>query len=162
MRLSFERDAQADYFEQIIQAANRRLEPMTSGMFALVRRIEYTGAAQGGLELDVLDRYTGKIRDVRTLSGGEAFKASLAMALGLSDIMQQYAGGIQLDTMFLDEGLRHAGQRVVRTGDVRAGRPGTRQQAGRHYFPCGPVENRISKQLLVQKNSGGSVVRIVV
>jgi DNA repair protein SbcC/Rad50 len=105
-KLAFEQYVQATYFNQIIAEANKRFSYMTSKRFELVRKEEMSNLrSQTGLELDVIDHYTGKTRSVKTLSGGESFKASLAMALGLSDVIQRYAGGIQLDTMFVDEGF---------------------------------------------------------
>ncbi len=105
-RMSLERYVLAAYFEDIIVAANLRLTEMTSNQYELFRKEEVGDARkQQGLELEVLDNYTGKKRDVTTLSGGEGFKASLALALGLADVVQGYAGGIQLDTMFIDEGF---------------------------------------------------------
>ena len=105
-RISFERYVLAAYFEDIIRAANVRFNKMTSNRFELLRK-ESTGDMRKGqgLDLEVFDNYTGKSRDIKTLSGGESFKASLAMALGLADIVQAHAGGIQLDTMFIDEGF---------------------------------------------------------
>ena len=101
------------YFERMIESANRRLRAMTDGRYELVRRsIATTKAAQSGLDLNVRDNYTGKERDSGSLSGGESFKASLALALGLSAIAQSNAGGIKLDTMFIDEGsARSTGNR---------------------------------------------------
>lgn len=79
---------------------------MTFGRYVLYRSDDLERKnRQSGLELQVFDNYTGKMRHVKTLSGGESFKTSLAMALGLSDVVQSYSGGIQLDTMFVDEGF---------------------------------------------------------
>lgn len=105
-KISFERYVLASYFEDIIVAANIRFNRMTSGRFELLRKQDIGDMRKGqGLELEVFDNYTGKARDVKTLSGGESFKASLSMALGLADVVQAYSGGIQLDTMFIDEGF---------------------------------------------------------
>ncbi|WP_160676705.1 AAA family ATPase [Clostridium sp. C8-1-8] len=105
-RLTFERYVLAAYFDEIIEAANSRLYNMSGGRFVLRRKEEKgKGRKQEGLELEVFDNYTGKARHVKTLSGGEGFKASLCLALGLADVIQAYAGGINLDTMFVDEGF---------------------------------------------------------
>lgn len=104
--ITFESYVLAVYFKQIIDAANIRLTKMTAGRFLLKRKEDKgKGAGQKGLDLEVFDNYTGKLRGVSTLSGGESFKASLSLALGLSDIIQMNAGGIKLDTMFIDEGF---------------------------------------------------------
>jgi DNA repair protein SbcC/Rad50 len=105
-RITFERYVLAAYFDEIINAANLRLNKMAGGRFVLKRKEEKgKGLRQEGLELEVFDNYTGRARHVKTLSGGESFKASLALALGLADVVQSYAGGISLDTMFVDEGF---------------------------------------------------------
>jgi exonuclease SbcC len=78
---------------------------MTEDRYYMKRTEEYSRQRQIGLDLDVYDNYTGKTRSVKTLSGGESFKASLALALGLSDVVQSYSGGVQLDTIFIDEGF---------------------------------------------------------
>ena len=104
--ISFERYILASYFEDIIEAANIRLEKMTGDRFSLIRKTSKSkGAGQKGLELEIYDNYTDSSRDVSSLSGGESFKASLSLALGLSDIVQSNAGGVSLDTMFVDEGF---------------------------------------------------------
>ncbi|WP_300382445.1 SbcC/MukB-like Walker B domain-containing protein, partial [Clostridium sp.] len=105
-KISFERYVLAAYFEDIISSANLRFSQMTNNRFELLRKEDIGDKRKGqGLDLEVFDNYTGKARDVKTLSGGESFKASLSMALGLADVVQRYSGGIQLDTMFIDEGF---------------------------------------------------------
>lgn len=104
--LSFEQFVQAAYFSRILQQANLRLSAMTGGRYELLRREEATDRrTKFGLDLDVLDRYNGIPRDVKSLSGGESFKASLALALGLSDVVQNCSGGVRIETMFVDEGF---------------------------------------------------------
>lgn len=105
-KISFERYVLAAYFEEVLQAANGRLRQMTNGRYEMHRRRDQNkGSAQSGLDIDVLDNYTGRERPAKTLSGGESFKASLALALGLADVVQAHAGGVSLDTMFIDEGF---------------------------------------------------------
>lgn len=105
-KMSFERYVLAAYFEDIIMAANLRFSKMTNNRFTLLRKEEIGDKRKGqGLDLEVYDVHTSTTRDVKSLSGGESFKASLSLALGLADIVQAYSGGIQLDTMFIDEGF---------------------------------------------------------
>ncbi|MFI8707135.1 AAA family ATPase [Bacillus sp. NPDC077411] len=105
-RISFERYILIEYLEQIVQVANERLRKLSNGQFYLKRseRVEKRNR-QSGLGLDVYDAYTGQTRDVKTLSGGEKFNASLCLALGMADIIQSYEGGISIETMFIDEGF---------------------------------------------------------
>lgn len=105
-RITFERFVLAAFLDDILQEANVRLRKMTSGRFQLLRKTDRAkGNAQSGLELLVFDQYTGQERHVKTLSGGESFKAALSLALGLADVVQNYAGGVSLETMFIDEGF---------------------------------------------------------
>jgi len=105
-KVSFERYVLAAFFNDIIDAANTRLKKMTGGRYQMSRIAERgKGGGQSGLEIEVFDYYTGQSRHVKTLSGGESFKASLALALGLAEVVQFYAGGISLETMFVDEGF---------------------------------------------------------
>lgn len=94
------------FLDDILTRANLRLMLMSEGQYELKRRRESeNNRSQTGLELNVIDHYNGSERDVRSLSGGEAFMASLSLALGLSDEIQSKSGGVRLDTMFVDEGF---------------------------------------------------------
>lgn len=104
-KIQFETYLQMAYFDEIIRRANRRLAGMTNQQYELIRQAGAGARSQVGLDLDVIDYYNGSRRSVRTLSGGESFKASLALALGLSDTIQEFAGGVSLDSMFVDEGF---------------------------------------------------------
>ena len=115
-RLSFETYLQARWFDRVLVAANQRLRVMSDGRYELVRQTQARdamGNRQVGLELDVRDAFTGKPRSASSLSGGEAFQASLALALGLSDVVQAHAGGVRLDTMFVDEGFGTLSERSL-------------------------------------------------
>lgn len=105
-KISFERYLQIDYLDQITNAANERFRTLTNGQFYLVRseRQEARGR-QSGLAIDVYDAYTGQTRDVKSLSGGEKFIASLCLALGMSDVIQSFQGSVSMKTMFIDEGF---------------------------------------------------------
>ena len=105
-KIMLEAYVQAAYFDRILARANRRLMVMSGNQYELKRRAEgLSKSTQGGLDLDVIDHYNGSERSVKTLSGGESFLASLSLALGLSEEVQSAAGGIHLDTMFVDEGF---------------------------------------------------------
>jgi len=162
-KLAFEQYVQTAYFNQIIAEANKRLAKMTNDRFELVRREEPGNLrSQTGLDLDVNDNYTGKRRNVKTLSGGESFKASLAMALGLSDMIQRFAGGIQQDTMFIDEGfgaldaesLEQAIEVLhsLTTGDRLVG----------IISHVGELRERIDKKIVIKKDVTGSSVSMIV
>lgn len=104
-RTSFETYVQMSGFDSIIRAANKRLHPLSGGQYQLYRHEDNDAKKDIALELDILDNYTGKIRSVSSLSGGESFMAALSLALGLSDQVTANAGGIQIDTLFIDEGF---------------------------------------------------------
>ncbi len=98
--------AQAYYFERMLTSANVRLARMTHGRYSFRRKeVVQDARRQAGLDLDVMDQYTGRARDVSTLSGGESFKASLSLALGLADVVSSESGGVELSTIFIDEGF---------------------------------------------------------
>ena len=105
-KLMLETYIQTTYFDRIIRRANTRFLIMSNGQYELKRQENAeNNRSQSGLELGVIDYFNGTERSVKTLSGGESFKASLSLALGLSDEIQSSAGGIRLDTMFVDEGF---------------------------------------------------------
>ena len=105
-KIMLETYVQMAYFERILDYANLRLETMTGGQYTLIRKKEAENhRSQSGLDLEVIDHYNGSIRHVKTLSGGESFKASLCLALGMADEIQATAGGVRLETMFVDEGF---------------------------------------------------------
>ena len=105
-KISFERFVQSVYFDQVLSAANQRLSVMSEQRYYLLRKEENDNKkGSSGLELEILDEWTGKKRNIRSLSGGESFKAALSLALGLSDVIQNKKGGILVDTIFIDEGF---------------------------------------------------------
>lgn len=106
LRLSFERYVLASFLDEILLQANIRLDQLTEHRYHLIRSDQIAKrGAQSGLDLEVLDHHTGQKRSVKTLSGGEGFKAALSLALGMSDVVQAHAGGVQLETLFIDEGF---------------------------------------------------------
>jgi len=105
-RINFERFVQTAFLDDILSAANQKLERMSDGRYQLNRITEVDNKkGTSGLDIEVFDQYTGEARHVKTLSGGEGFKASLAMALGLSEVVQSHSGGVSLETLFIDEGF---------------------------------------------------------
>ncbi len=163
-KIMLETYVQMTYFERIIARANIRLLIMTGGQYELCHRREADNfRAQSGLELDVIDHYNGSVRSIKTLSGGESFKASLALALGLSEEIQSASGGIKLDTMFVDEGFgsldEESLQQAIRA--LKSLSDGNRLVGIISHV--GELKERIDKQLVVTKNKcGGSSVKIVV
>ncbi|MEG0371472.1 MAG: SbcC/MukB-like Walker B domain-containing protein, partial [Clostridium sp.] len=105
-RITFERYVLLYHFNEIIQAANIRFRSMTNERYYLQRKVDVGDRRTSqGLDFDVYDNYTGKVRSIGSLSGGESFKASLSLALGLSDVIHSSTGGVRIDTMFVDEGF---------------------------------------------------------
>ncbi len=159
-KLQLETAVQAVYFDRILRQANRRLEKMTHGRFELVRNDFQESLTDRGLDLGVFDHYTGKARHVKTLSGGESFKASLALALGLSDVIQQQAGGVTVDTMFVDEGF---GSLDAESLDAAIATllslAGTDRLVG-IISHVQELKERIDKKIVVSRSPRGSSVRI--
>ena len=162
-RLVFEQYVLAGYFEEILRAANIRLAKMTDGRFELSRMEEISdGRTKDNLEMQVFDYYTGKYRSVKTLSGGEAFKASLALALGMSDVIQGYSGGIRVDTLFVDEGFgaldSESLDQACRTLQSLVEKD--RLIGIISHVP--ELTEKIEKQIIITKTNVGSTVRVVV
>jgi exonuclease SbcC len=155
---------QTSYFDKIIVRANERLKVMSDGQYTLERRREYDDKrTQVGLELDVIDHYNGSKRSVKTLSGGESFKASLSLALGLSDEIQYSAGGIQLDTMFVDEGFGSLDENSLEQAmRALAGLSDGNRLVG-IISHVQALKQRIDKQIVVKKDKdGGSRAEMIV
>lgn len=155
---------QMTYFDRIIARANTRFMVMSGGQYELKRRKEAANnRSQSGLDLDVIDHYNGTERSVKTLSGGESFKASLSLALGLSDEIQASAGGVKLDTMFVDEGFGSLDDDSLNQA-MRAlsGLADGNRLVG-IISHVGELKTRIDKQIVVTKErSGGSTAKIIV
>lgn len=160
-KLVFEQYVLAGYFEEILAAANIRFGRMTGGRYEMHRTREVgDGRIKDNLEVEVLDFYTGKTRSVRTLSGGETFKASLALALGLSDVIQAASGGVRVDTLFIDEGF---GALDSESLDQACGTLMSLVETDRligiiSHVP--ELKERISRQIVVDKCGNGSRVRL--
>ena len=155
---------QMHYFDRIIARANTRLMIMTDGQYELVRRKEaLNNKGQSGLDLNVIDHYNGSERSVRSLSGGESFKASLALALGLADEIQSSAGGIRLDTMFVDEGFGSLDEDSLAAAMKALTSLADGNRLVGIISHVGELKQKIDKQILVRKDKvGGSYAEIVV
>ncbi len=163
-KIVLETYVQMAYFDRIIMRANTRLMVMSGGQYELKRRAEAENLQnKSGLELDVVDHYNGSVRSVNTLSGGETFLASLALALGLSDEIQSSAGGIRLDTMFVDEGFGSLSPDALEQAmRALAGLSGGERLVG-IISHVADLKERIDRQIVVTKDSlGGSKAKIVV
>jgi len=161
VKISFETYVQQYYFRQVIAAANKRLTLLTGGMFTLRCKEEAKNMrSQAGLDLDVLDRSTGLWRDVSTLSGGESFMASLALALGLSDVVQERSGGVRLEAMFIDEGFGTLDETALRQAMELLGRlaDGKRLIGVISHVP--EMKERIERRIVVKKRLTGSELTV--
>ena len=161
-KISFRRYYLATMFEEVVNEANNRLEKMSSGRYRFQIQKESTDRRfAGGLDLEIVDEYTGSARSVETLSGGESFLASLSLALGLAAVVQNNSGGIKLDTIFIDEGF---GTLDSETLDVAMKALIELQSGGRLVGIISHVEelkNQISVRLEVKKTKNGSTAEFV-
>lgn len=160
-KIAFEQFVQGFYFRRILQAANLRLREMTEGRYLLLHAQKAANRkSQAGLEVEVFDHYTGKSRSVRSLSGGEAFKASLCLALGLSDVIQAHAGGVRMDAMFIDEGFGSLDDRSREQAVEILQRLSYGDRLVGIISHVSELKENIEKQILVQRGSAGSTISI--
>ena len=162
-RMTFQRYVLGVFLDEVLCAATLRLRAMSKGRYALQRVTDpATGRSAGGLDLEVHDEWTGLARPASTLSGGESFQASLALALGLADVVQSHAGGIRLETMFIDEGFGSLDPEAL---DLAIRTLQDLQQGGRLVGIISHVtelKELISTRLLVTPGRRGSTARFVV
>jgi len=162
-KVSLQRFVLSVLLDDVLLEASQRLSIMSKGRYQLLRKEDRSkGNKASGLDLEVEDAYTGKVRPVATLSGGESFMAALAMALGLSDVVQAYAGGIRLDTLFIDEGF---GSLDPESLDLAVRTLIDLQASGRMVGVISHVpdlKEQMSQRLDVIAGREGSRVRIVV
>lgn len=163
-RITLETYIQMNFFDRILQRANLRFMVMSGGQYELKRRkVAEDFRSQSGLELDVIDHYNGSERNANSLSGGEAFEASLSLALGLSDEIQSMSGGIRLDTMFVDEGFGSLDESTLQQA-VRAlnGLAEGNRLVG-IISHVSELKEKIDRQIVVTKDRAcGSKIEVVV
>ena len=162
-RIMLETYVQTSFFDRMIARANTRFFIMSGGQYELKRRdVADNLRSQSGLELSVIDHYNSTERSVKTLSGGESFKASLSLALGLSDEIQSSAGGIQLDTMFVDEGFGSLDEESLEQAmKALSGLTESNRLVG-IISHVSELKERIDRQIVVKKDrSGGSHAEII-
>ena len=160
-KITLEQYIQAAGFDGIIAAANRRLQPMSDGQYELYRQEDSLGKRSNNfLDLEVLDNHTGRRRPVGNLSGGESFKASLSLALGLSDTVSSNMGGIQMDALFIDEGFGTLDRKSIESAmDILINLSSTSKLVGVISHREELIEN-IPQQIRVKKTKDGSSIDV--
>ncbi len=162
-KIAFEQYVQAFYFDQILSAANDRLRIMTNSQYELMRKDEATNLRRNtGLDIEVMDHYSGKTRSVKTLSGGESFKAALSLALGLSDIIQSFAGGIEVDAMFVDEGFGSLDSNSLEQALSALNALTIGNRLVGIISHVNELKERIDKKILLEKKRDGSILKLEV
>ena len=161
-KLMLEQYVQAAYFDRILQRANLRLREMTQGRYALKRRIKAENIrTQTGLDLDVTDYYTGKSRSVKTLSGGESFMGALSLALGMSDVIQHAAGGIRMETVFIDEGFGSLDSTALEQAISVLTRLSDGDRMIGIISHVEELKERIGRQIVVRRGTNGSTAHVI-
>ena len=164
-KIELETYVQMAYFERILRRANVRLMTMSQGQYELKRREDAENKKEkAGLDLNVIDHYNGSERSVRTLSGGESFQAALSLALGLSDEIQSIAGGIQIDTMFVDEGFGSLDEAALSQALKALANLADKNRMVGIISHVAELKDSINKKILVTKTMGtdgpGSYIKI--
>ena len=163
-KIKLETYIQMNYFDRILAHANRRLMIMSDNQYELVRKKEAADLrSQTGLELDVIDHYNGGVRSVKTLSGGESFQASLALALGLSDEVRRSSGGIKIDSMFVDEGFGTLDSDTLQKAFKALSDTTEGNRLIGIISHVDLLKEKIDRQIVVKKErTGGSTVKLMV
>lgn len=161
-KITFETYVQAAYFIQIIEEANKRFYEMSGRRYRLMRKEEGNLQSATGLDLNVLDTWSGKIRSVKSLSGGESFMAALSLALGFSDIIQNYTGGIEIDTMFVDEGFGSLDAEALEQSIHTLNNLTLGSRMVGIISHVEELKDRIDKQIIIKKDIKGSFVEKII
>lgn len=160
-KISLEAYVQQYYFNRILLAANERLRFLTGGVYSLrCKTSSENNRIKSGLDLDVFDVNTGKLRDVHTLSGGESFLASLALALGLSDTVCSMGGGTEIDAMFIDEGFGSLDETSLRQSLTVLESLSDGKRLIGIISHVAELKDRIERKIIVTKETDGSVLRL--
>lgn len=162
-KLMLEQYVQAAYFERVLQRANLRLRDMTQGRYEMQRRRKAeNNRSQSGLDIDVMDYYTGKTRSVKTLSGGESFLGALALALGMSDVIQSYAGGVRVETVFIDEGFGSLDSTALEQAISVLTRLSDGDRLIGIISHVTELKDRVNRQIVVGRGASGSTADLIV
>ena len=160
-KIVFEQFVQASYFNIVINSSNKRLTLMTGDRYLLARKESSEKISDKlGLELEIMDNYTGKRRNIKSLSGGESFKAALSLALGLSDTIQNYAGGVVVDNMFIDEGFGSLDAESLEQALNTLNNLTEGNRLIGIISHVAELKERIDKKIIIYKTSNGSDVKI--
>ncbi len=160
-RITFENYVQSYYLNNVLVEANKRLIKMTDGRYDLRKKeVSSSLTEKMGLEFSIFDSYTGKEREVSSLSGGEKFKAALALALGLSDVISMFAGGIKMDALFIDEGFGSLDQESLNQALNTLSDLVDDDKLVGIICHVSELISRIDKKIVVKKNNNGSYIQI--